>query len=138
MKRFLSLLVLFGLILIQAESAKAEYVIFKVAKNPLTRKSTVSPLNLSEFQKAYEIVTQFKWPSNIYTFYKNPNTYPIDYTQSLAEENYIRSQIKELNPNFDIAFVPTAIYELAFLGRDIKGDTQGNAEVVEGAQELQG
>lgn len=77
--------------------ANAEYVVFKLTKSPISRQSSIAPLNPKEFEQVYRIVTQYKWPTNVFTYYANPQGFPINYDVPFAEEEFIRTKIKAFN-----------------------------------------
>lgn len=137
MKFFNQLLIATSLLVLLGSPAKAEYVAFKIIKNPITRQSSISGVSQKEFEEIHRLIIKFKWPTNIFTFYSFPEGFPIDYTVPFAEEKFIRSKIQEIDNNFDIAFIPDVIYESAFLGRRTEAGGANGGQYEEGSQEIQ-
>lgn len=138
MKKIAFFFLLWGIIgFLGNNNANAEYVVFKITKNPISRQSSIAPLNPKEFEQIYKIVTQYKWPTNVFTFYANPQGFPINYDIPFAEEEFIRTRIKALNADYEIAFIPDILYEAAFLGRNAEGGSANGGQVEDGAQEIQ-
>lgn len=124
-------------IIICTQQVHAEYIIFKCEN---TQKP--QPLTYDEHKRVYtQVLMRYQWPMCIAnkenewpTFVEekeNKNTYE-NYKQKVkeitsfslpntgpAEEETIRKKIKEINPYFDVIFIPTTFYELITL-RHIK------------------
>ena len=113
MNTTLEKLVVFAVLVVACSTPTwAEYVIYKTTTNVVTRKTSISAPSLKEFKAAYEIIVKYKWPTSVYTFYSDPNA-----NLQQDEETSIRQQLHRTFPagNIEIAFIPTIIYEAAFL-----------------------
>ncbi|MFA6264077.1 MAG: metallophosphoesterase [Candidatus Babeliales bacterium] len=72
----------------------------------------------------YETILKYQWPTCLATLHQLSD----EEKQALftptphAEENFIRQQVKKINQSYDVIFIPTILYELFCLSREMLGD----------------
>lgn len=91
-----------------AFSLNAEYIVYKKNEVP-------DPIiDQQEYAKIYAVLMNYQWPMVIGSAYKMPKAELQEITASKvkAEEDFIRKKLQELSPEYDIAFIPTILYEL--------------------------
>lgn len=87
-----------------------EYIVFKN-----TGKELLPIADEKEYKKIYTILQTYQWPMVIGTADKIGKSALAELTKSdaeNAEEKFIRKKLKELSPDYDIAFIPTFFYEI--------------------------
>jgi hypothetical protein len=72
-------------------------------------------------QVLYEIMCKYKWPTCL-AYINKPGVFSDEEkgelkrtlfsSQPAAEERFIRRKVQEINPSYDVLFVPTGLYEL--------------------------
>ncbi|MCL4361708.1 hypothetical protein M1446_05135 [Candidatus Dependentiae bacterium] len=103
----MKLINLFLILMATMYTTYAEYIVFK------NNGSDILLINEQEYQKIYDILQIYQWPmvlgsaNNISQKELDELTKPIE----AAEEKFLRKKIKEISAEYDIAFIPTTIYE---------------------------
>lgn len=93
-------------------SLQAEYIIF------INKNGPAMPItDETEYAKAYDILTTYQWPSIIGMAHKLPIKEVLEISRQgqPSEELFLRKKLKEINPGYDLMFIPTALYELFVL-----------------------
>ena len=109
-------------ILVASLPIRAEYLIIKKTEQGLV------PLDTSDEPHAEAIIKilfDYQWPMVVanLSMTRQEQEELLTAGQPNGEEEFLRKKIKEINPNYDVIFIPTTIYELfALADVNKKGD----------------
>lgn len=86
----------------------------------------LDPTDEPNYPAIAQVLLNYQWPMVI----ANPNLTSTEQDELLtadipnAEENFIRRKLQEINPDYDVAFIPTCLYEMFLI--DITNQKENN------------